>query len=299
MGNASGLINGTVRASPPGSRAGNVQSLVETIRPSSVAPEHGVDPLLQASPRRGVLARDLVMVALALFSIGILVYDELRHPTGLRRKVLIWTDFVIVLVFVGEFVVRYRTAHDKKEFLKRTWYEIPGMLPMALGELSFLRFFRLFRILAMAARLWRANRVAKSFLGRSHLLTILGVAALLLFGAAYAEYLFERNSPQGFFPNFYESLWWAIVTTTTVGYGDKYPVTLGGRVVAGILMLTGIGLIGTLAATFSAAMLRTSPASHAAKPLEERLGELARLRSSGALSEAEFQLAKERVLRES
>lgn len=258
--------------------------------------------MLEAT-RRGAVARDLVMVALALVSIAILLYDEFRHPTGDQRLALVIIDLAIVIVFVAEFLIRLRSAPSKKGFLKRAWYEIPGMAPMALGELGFLRFFRLFRIVAMSARLFRANRVAQSFLGRSHLTTILGVAFLLLFGGAYAEYLFERDSPTGHFPNFGEALWWAVVTTTTVGYGDKFPVTLGGRLIASVLMFTGIGLIGTLAASFSNALIKPKESTTAGPgrsfaPLEQRLADLSGLRDRGALTEAEFDAAKSRILRE-
>jgi voltage-gated potassium channel len=254
--------------------------------------------------RAPTLGRDLVMVFLAILSIAILVYDELADTTGSLRLGLVILDLAIVIVFVVEFAARYRQAPDKKAFLKRSWYEIPGMVPMAIGELGYLRFFRLLRIPAMIARLWRANRVAQSFLSRSNLTTILGVTALLLFGGAYAEFLFERNSGTGHFPNFYEALWWAVVTTTTVGYGDKFPITLGGRIVAGVLMLTGIGLIGTLAATFSNALVKSKDHTHTSSPgsnapIEKRLGELASLREKGALSDDEFKAAKEKVLSES
>src|SRR5688572_25993546 len=117
--------------------------------------------MLQPS-RPGVLGRDLVMVALAVLSIAIVIYDEMNRPVGTLRTTLILADLLIVVVFIVEFVVRFRAAPDKGAFLKRTWYEIPGMIPMIVGELGFLRFFRLFRILAVGARLFRANRIAQS-----------------------------------------------------------------------------------------------------------------------------------------
>lgn len=243
------------------------------------------------------------MVALAVLSIAIVIYDEFKRPAGTLRTALIVIDLLIVVVFIVEFVARYRAADHKGAFLKRTWYEIPGMIPMIVGELGFLRFFRLFRIVAVGARLFRANRLAQSFLGRTNLGTILGVTVLLLFGGAYAEYFFERSANPAHFSNFGEALWWAVVTTTTVGYGDKYPITLGGRIVASVLMLTGMGLIGTLAATFSNALIKPKeqPAAAAAPAVhvEERLAQLAKLRETGALSEHEFQLAKARILGES
>lgn len=254
------------------------------------------DPLVKPSKHVG---RDLAMVLLALLSIAILIYDEFEHTTGSLRLALIVIDLVIVIIFVAEFGARFRNAPNKKEFLKRTWYEIPGMVPMALGELGFLRFFRLFRIVAVTARLFRAKRVATGFLARSNLVNILGIAGFLLFGCAYAEWLLERDANPQQFANFGEALWWAVVTTTTVGYGDKFPITLGGRIVAGVLMLTGIGLIGTLAATLSNALIKPKQDAAAAAPnLEARLKDLADLHERGSLTDAEFSAAKAKLLSE-
>jgi voltage-gated potassium channel Kch len=63
------------------------------------------------------------------------------------------------------------------------------------------------------------------------------------------EPLFEKNAPQSNIHSYHDALWWAVVTVTTVGYGDRFPVSEGGRAVAVVLMLVGIGLIGVLTAT--------------------------------------------------
>ena len=68
--------------------------------------------------------------------------------------------------------------------------------------------------------------------------------------------LFERNAKGSNIHNYPDALWWAIVTVTTVGYGDRFPVTGGGRTVAVILMLLGIGLIGVLTATVASVFVK-------------------------------------------
>jgi voltage-gated potassium channel len=77
---------------------------------------------------------------------------------------------------------------------------------------------------------------------------LLAVLAIVLVGAAL-EFVFEEHAPGANIHNYGDALWWAIVTVTTVGYGDKYPVSAAGRGVAVVLMFTGIGLVGVLSAT--------------------------------------------------
>ena len=78
---------------------------------------------------------------------------------------------------------------------------------------------------------------------------VLLAVGLIVFSCAGLVLSFEGNAPGSNIHNFGDAIWWAIVTVTTVGYGDRYPVTPGGRGVAVVLMLVGIGLIGVLTAT--------------------------------------------------
>ena len=73
---------------------------------------------------------------------------------------------------------------------------------------------------------------------------------------AWLVLLFEEKTRAGNIHTYPDALWWAIVTVTTVGYGDRYPVSEGGRVVAAVLMLVGIGLIGVLTATVASVFIK-------------------------------------------
>jgi voltage-gated potassium channel len=75
------------------------------------------------------------------------------------------------------------------------------------------------------------------------------IVAAVVFTAAVLQWNIERQTPGANIQTFGESLWWAVVTTTTVGYGDFYPVNATGRIVGAALMIVGIGLIGTVSAT--------------------------------------------------
>ena len=84
-----------------------------------------------------------------------------------------------------------------------------------------------------------------------------------------------------------DALWWGIVTLTTVGYGDVYPVTPEGRIAAAILMLLGIGLFGVLTATVTSYLIGTQSGS-----VPAALRDLGALRDEGIITEAEFEAKK-------
>lgn len=274
-----------------------------------VAEEEG-PAVASEEERQGHVGRDLFMVFLALVSIAILVYDETFSVPADERQALIIIDGIIVVLFALEFAIGIWQAQDKKAYWKSHWWELPGLVPMAAGNVSFLRVFRLvriarvfriFRVISVIARLRRANRVAKGFLARSHVAALIAAGATLILACSYLEFLFEKDSPTGHFKTFWDALWWGIVTTTTVGYGDKFPVTVGGKIVAIVLMLTGIGTIGLLAGSLANAFIKapSSAPPGAPKRLEDRLGQLAALHAEGNLTDEEFRAAKAKLLGES
>ena len=83
------------------------------------------------------------------------------------------------------------------------------------------------------------------FMQREHLFRLMGVIVVLVFGGAFGLVFFENGR------NFPDALWWAIVTVTTVGFGDVFPVSLGGRLIGGVLMFFGIGVLGMFTATIA------------------------------------------------
>lgn len=259
---------------------------------------------------RGRLARDLAMVALALVSIALLAIDE-GSLTQEGRTQLFWLDLAIVGVFWVEYAWRLRTAAEhypsRWEFVKQNWYELPGMVPIlpgmeAIAGVRFLRLLRVLRILRLLGVLRRFERVDKltnRFLRQSKLGFVALFAGCLVVGVATIAWLVE---PQTFRDDWWNAVWWGIVTVTTVGYGDFFPVTGLGRMVAMVLMFVGVALIGTFAATLSSFLVESRFQGAAApppapNPIAGDLERLARLHREGALSDAEFAAAKGRLLK--
>lgn len=138
------------------------------------------------------------------------------------------------------------------------------LLSLSDSEIFILRFVRLFRILLLA-RLGRFSLAAKyiweAMSARRHeLLLSAGAALMLLVISASLMYLVEGDAQPETFGSIPRAMWWSVATLTTVGYGDTYPITTIGRILAGVTAIAGIGLIampaGILAAAFSEALRR-------------------------------------------
>lgn len=252
--------------------------------------------------------RDLALATLAFASLGLIAYVEFAglRPGDPRFAVLAAVDLVVVLVLAGDLVASFARAESKGRWFRGHWYEILGLVPLYAEALSFFRIAQLAR-LARVLRLIRAAsalrharpslRFLDALLNRSKLGHALLVAAVVVLVMAMMVWMLERDTNPSM-PTFGEALWWAIVTTTTVGYGDITPQTGLARLLATVLMLLGIGTVGVVASTVSAALLqvqgRDDPSD--AAPVVDALERLAALRERGALSEDEFAAAKRRLL---
>ena len=119
-----------------------------------------------------------------------------------------------------------------------------------------LQHWHLVGIERMCLLLREAELRVEAILRHHSLFRVLIAAAATLILGAWLVLLFEENNKSSNIHSYPDALWWAIVTVTTVGYGDRYPVSEGGRAVAVILMLLGIGLIGVLTATVASVFVK-------------------------------------------
>ncbi|WP_409330174.1 potassium channel family protein [Trujillonella humicola] len=145
-------------------------------------------------------------------------------------------------MFAADYLVRLALAGHRWRFLRST------PLDLAVVVLPVLRPLRLLRLVTLLSVL---NRHAGRSLRGRVMIYVVGATSLVMFVAALALLDAERGAPDGNVDSFGDALWWSFATVTTVGYGDRYPVTVQGRVVAAGLMLAGIALLGVVTATLA------------------------------------------------
>ena len=190
----------------------------------------------------------MALLGIAWVVIGIVVATT--NVNGSASIALVSTLFGLWALLLVEYLVRLVIVPDRRGYLKRRWAEpATVVLPPLQG-------WHLVGIEKMSLLLHEGELRVEAVLKHHSLFRVLIAAAGTLFIGAWLALLFEENAKGSNIHSYPDALWWAIVTVTTVGYGDRYPVTEGGRMVATILMLLGIGLIGVLTATVASVFVK-------------------------------------------
>ncbi|GAA3802219.1 potassium channel family protein [Amycolatopsis tucumanensis] len=223
------------------------------------------------------------LTGVAVLFLGAYAWPILQPSLGSTGRV--WCEVVTWLawgLFALDYVVRLVQSPDKPRFLRR------HVLDLLVIVLPLLRPLRLLRLVAMLNVL---NRTAALALRGRVVVYFVGATALIVFCAALAVLEAERPIEEAGIRNFPDALWWAITTITTVGYGDRYPVSGTGRLIAVGLMVAGIALLGVVTATFASWLVRRVEEVEAASQtvtraeIAELSREIAELRAALAASE--------------
>lgn len=154
-------------------------------------------------------------------------------------EIVVWVTWGL---FAIDYVARLIMADDRRRYALAHWYDL---LIIALPALRPLRLLRLVTFLSLVNR-----RASSNFRGRVGAYVGCGAALLALIGSL-AVLDAERTEPDANILSFWDALWWSVTTMTTVGYGDRFPVTDIGRIVAVGLMVCGIAILGTVTATLA------------------------------------------------
>lgn len=190
----------------------------------------------------------MFLLGIAWLVIGIVVVSS--DVKSKASTVLVGVLFALWVILLLEYLVRLVISPDRRGYVKRRFVEpVTVVLPP----------LQAWRLIGMekVSLLVREGQLRLAMILKHHsLFRVLIAAVMTLVLGAWLVFLFEDNNKTANIHSYPNALWWAIVTVTTVGYGDRYPVTEGGRIVAAVLMLVGIGLIGVLTATVASVFIR-------------------------------------------
>lgn len=219
------------------------------------------------SKRFAFFIQFLIILSAITFSIETL--PNLKPQT---RVVLYSIETFCVIVFSFEYIARIYVADNKFKFIFSFFgiIDLLAILPFYLSfgidlrSLRLLRMFRLFRLF----KLVRYNKAMKHFAqammsAKEQIILFLIITIMLIYFAAVGIYYFENEAQPEHFTSVFDSLWWSIVTLTTVGYGDVYPITVGGRIFTFFILLIGLGIVAIPTGIISSSLTK------AVEPMDE------------------------------
>jgi voltage-gated potassium channel len=198
----------------------------------------------------------LVLIALAV--------DTLYDLPPEIRTLIQTMDTTVCVVLLGDFVTRFYRAESKWRFMKWGWIDLVASIPN-LDVLRWGRLVRVLRVIRLLRGIRSVHRVLTMVLEnkmKGGVATLALMAFLLITFASFSVLVCERNS-EGNIKSAEDAIWWSVTTMTTVGYGDKYPVTTEGRMVGMFLMICGVGMFGGLSGLVASYFLgaQNSPSS--------------------------------------
>ncbi len=192
---------------------------------------------------------NLLILVLSIYVLVALLIDTFFKLPPEVSRILNIADNAICLVFLLDFGTRLYRAENKLKFMQWGWIDLISSIP----TLDFIRTGRMLRLI-------RLLRILRAFRSTKHLvqhifkrrtegaLTAAAIIAVLMILFSSIAILQVEDDPNSNIKTAEDAIWWAYVTITTVGYGDKFPVTTEGRIIAALLMTIGVGLFGTFTA---------------------------------------------------
>ncbi|MEW4453965.1 ion transporter [Bremerella sp. JC817] len=220
----------------------------------------------------------LVMIVVSLLAFSLETLPGISNTTRLWLERL---ELISVFLFSGEYLFRVYMASPKRDYVFSFFgiIDLLAIFPFFLGfgidlrAAKSLRLLRLFRILKLARYSAAAQRFHRAILiAREEIVLFLGAALILLYLAAVGIYHFESDAQPETFGSVFHCLWWAVATLTTVGYGDVYPITVGGKIFTFGILVIGLGVISVPAGLVASALAQ-------ARKMEDNNGNLIEVES--------------------
>ena len=202
---------------------------------------------MEKETKSKVTPYQIFMFLLCVFVISAFAAEVTLPLDQDTREVLFYIDTTVCILFFVDFLYRLATAENRLTYLRWGWLDLISSIP-TIGALRLARIFRLLRII----RVMRGLRSIKELMavgrknrGESAFLSLILVTLITVAFGSIILLHFERDMPNANITNIRDALWWSFVTITTVGYGEYYPISSEGRLIAAIMMTIGVGIFGT------------------------------------------------------
>ena len=208
--------------------------------------------IIETSDTPAGRAFDLTIQVLILLSLASFTVETLPDLPVAARKGLRFLEIGIVAIFTVEYLLRVFLADRKFRFIL-SFYGLVDLAAIApfyvasgidLRSIRVLRLLRLLRTFKLFRYSQAVQRLRDAFsLAREELILFFVASLLVLYVSAVGIYYFEHTAQPEVFASVFHSLWWALVTLTTVGYGDIYPITTGGKFFTFFVLMIGLGVV--------------------------------------------------------
>jgi voltage-gated potassium channel len=228
------------------------------MRPRAILKSTVEDPTSQYGRVFALTIQWLIVISILSFAT-----DTLPKKSEALAASLRWIECTTVMIFTVEYLLRLYVADKRFKFVFSFFglIDLFAILPfyLSLGidlrSLRAFRFLRLIRILKLARYSRAAQRYHRAFLiAKEEIVLFLVGAILMLFFAAVGIYYFERDAQPEAFASVFHAFWWAGCTLTTVGYGDVYPVTVGGKAFTIVILIVGLGFVAVPAGLMASSL---------------------------------------------
>lgn len=222
---------------------------------------------------------DIVMMLLSTITLGLII-TRLWFDVGTETANLLFKlDTLVCCILLSHLAYGWGISENKTQYLKQHWIDILASLPLS----EHLRYFRILQIVRIVQALHRRKNLGQLLKRHYQETTIASVILLLstvLTVGSISILMVEANAPGASIVTAADAFWWTIVTVSTVGYGDLYPVSDAGRIVASFVILSGVGTFAALSGLMASILV---PQSKPKPEQQDLLEEVKRLQAQVAL----------------
>ncbi|HCD31024.1 MAG TPA: ion transporter [Phycisphaerales bacterium] len=203
-----------------------------------------------------------MMIVFSLITFSIETIHDLSQET---RQWLYRCEIASVIVFTGEYLLRVFVATKKSRYMLSFFgiIDLAAILPFYIGtgiDLRSIRAFRMIRLFRLF-KLARYSAAVRRFktalnLAKEEVILFFSMTAILIYLASFGIYHFESQAQPEIFGSVFHAMWWAVATMTTVGYGDVFPITVGGKIFTAVMLFISLGVISSATGIVASALTR-------------------------------------------